>query len=187
MTICIRVKAKTEFGGWRTIKIVDDVDVSCDCDGFKSGICSHIDAVLVAGEQAMVHPDDLDIAQREAELLAGLITVPKTWRGTWRRELAWRGISRSGLSRRRYIRQSDRPLVAFTGCKNRAAMLVQAKANGWDVTDEPSSYLDVLVAANPTGSSAKLRKARDASIPVVSPDEWEALMTDGVLPDRSYD
>nr|DAI68353.1 MAG TPA: DNA ligase-like protein [Caudoviricetes sp.] len=182
MTIRIRVKAKTEAGGWRTVRIADLVDVSCDCGGFKSGICSHIDAVLIAREQAMVHPDDIEVAQHQAELLEGLIDVPKTWRGTWRRELAWRGISRTGLARRRYVRQSDKPLVAFTGCRNRAAMLAQAQANGWDVTDDPSKYLDVLVAANPTGGSRKLKVARDAAIPIVSPEEWEILMTDGVLP-----
>lgn len=188
MSVSFRVMAKTMHGAWRTVTVSDDgLKIECDCSGFDGEICSHIDAVLIAGERAMVMPDDLEAARRCASLVRGRIEVPHHWRGSWRRELGWRGISREDRGKRVYVRNSAKPLVCFTGKfpgANRDEMLAQAKVNGWDVVNSPSAHLDVLVAADPMGRSAKLDKAREFAIPIVSPEEWAAVMEDGDLTER---
>jgi NAD-dependent DNA ligase len=81
-------------------------------------------------------------------------------------------------------RRSGRPLVCFTGTlrgKTRKQWLDEAVANGWDTTDEPSRFTDVLVAADPEGKSAKLKAARTFSTAIVSAEEWQEVMFDGVL------
>lgn len=185
MTISFRVKAKTESGGFRTVSVSDDgSEVTCDCAGFDGEICSHIDAVLIAGERAMVWPGDEADADRAAALCGGHLAVPDHWRGTWRREYDWRGISRTERRKRVYVRKSDRPLVCFTGKfpgHNRDEMMADARAHGWDVVNSPSAHLDVLVAADPLARTAKLDKARAHAIAIVTPDEWADVRDDGVL------
>lgn len=185
MTIKIRVRAKSSADDFREVSVADDgAWARCNCGGFDGVICSHIDAVLIAGERAMVHANDLALADRAVALVGGKITPPETWRGTWRRELKWRGIYPTGAVRRTYVRKGDRPVVAFTGQmgRGRDAMEQAARDNGWDVVKSASGNLDVLVAADPLAMSDKLAKARANAIPIVSPDEWAILMLDGVLP-----
>lgn len=65
MTINIRVRAKTDNDSWRIITVEESGSpVSCDCGGFDGIICSHIDAVLICEERAMVHTDDLTLADQ---------------------------------------------------------------------------------------------------------------------------
>lgn len=179
----IRVKAKTS-PDWRVISVADDGhQVTCDCAGFRAGFCSHIDAVLVANERGMVHPDDHEAADHAHAKAGGLIEVPANWQGAWRRELWWRGIKRRpSISN---PRDSGRPLVCFTGAlpgKSRREWIAEAKAAGWDTTDEPSRFTDVLVTADPQKLSAKLKLARVYNTPVVSPEDWSIVMLDGALP-----
>lgn len=185
MEICFRVKAKTGLEAWRIVTVSGEGDViHCDCAGFDGLICSHIDAVLVAGERAMVASDDLEAADKAAMLTAGKIVLPETWRGSWRRKLDWRGISHVERRKRSYVRDSSKPLVCFTGnCgRPRTDLTSEAKANGWEVVNRPSAHLDVLVAADPTGKSAKLQVARTHAIPIVDIEIWASLMLDGEIP-----
>lgn len=180
-SVRIRVAAKTELDAWRVVKIVGK-SINCDCAGFRDGICSHIDAVIVSGETAMVHPDDRDIARECSQQLRSLVEVPKAWKASWRRETKWRGLQVQPAPKRTHVRISDRPLVAFTGCKNRKAMIEEAKANGWDVTDEPSAHLDVLVAANPSANTNKIKAARISNVPIIHENDWSEVMVTGVIP-----
>lgn len=181
-SVRIRVAAKTELDAWRVVKIVGR-SINCDCAGFRDGICSHIDAVIVSGETAMVHPDDRELARQCSQQLRSLVEVPKDWKASWMRETKWRGLQVQPAQKRNYVRISDRPLVAFTGCKNRKAMIEEAKANGWDVTDEPSAHLDVLVAANPSANTNKIKAARTNNVPIIHEHDWSEVMVTGVIPD----
>lgn len=126
---------------------------------------------------------DRALADHAANLVNGKLKAPKEWKASWRKNMRWRGISRVrvGLN----PRDASKPLVCFTGTlagKARKEWIAQAKGNGWEATDEASRFTDVLVAANPSGNSSKLKAARKFNTPIVSADEWEALMMDGVLP-----
>lgn len=190
MPIKIRVKSKSNPDIYHIIS-VDELDdsIGCDCSGFLIGdakICRHIDAVLIANERAMVHPDDYSAADRAWSSVVGKISVPASWRATWRQDLRWRGLA-GGPKAVANPRNSGRPLVCFTGTlpgKTRAEWIAEATAHGWDATDGPSRFTDVLVAADPHGTSSKLKKAREFQTPIVTADEWAVVMTDGVLPDH---
>lgn len=133
----------------------------------------------------MVLPEDIGLADRATALMRGRIAVPESWRGHWRGNLRWRGISHEGRMRRLPERVGHKPIVVFTGempAGSRDAMKAEAIRNGWDVTGKVSGYTDVLVAADPSGSSAKLTAARANGTPIITPDEWADLMLDGALP-----
>lgn len=183
MVWTIRVQSKTE-DRWRNLTVSEDGQrVACNCGGFAAGFCSHIDAVLVANERAMVKPEDRPLADQAYHAAKGKIAVPPTWKGVWRRALWWRGLKRSALGFN--PRNSGKPLVCFTGAlpgKSRKDWLAEARANGWDTTDEPSRFTDALVAADPLGNSAKMKMARQHNTPIVSPEEWVGVMLDGELP-----
>jgi hypothetical protein len=88
----IRVAAKTS-SAWRVIKIPKGQGtIVCSCYGFDGNICSHIDAVLLCGEQHMVHPEDRALLPSAIASARGRISVPVTWRASWKRERAWRGL-----------------------------------------------------------------------------------------------
>ncbi len=179
----IRVRAKTRGDGHRQLSVSDDgLTVECDCGGFTSGrFCSHIDAVLLAGEREMVLEEDQGLADQAMALTQERIIVPENWKASWRGNMPWRGLSRSGARRQR-ARESGKPLVCFTGGKNRAGWTSDAQASGWDTIDSPSRFIDVLVAADPTSSSRKLAAARQNGTAIVTYEEWAVLITDGVLP-----
>lgn len=61
-------------------------------------------------------------------------------------------------------------------------MIEEAKANGWDVTDEPSAHLDVLVAANPSANTNKIKAARISNVPIIHENNWSEVMVTGVIP-----
>jgi len=183
MPITIRVAAKTAVGEYRAITVADDgSDFDCDCNGFGMRFCAHIDAVLVAQERAMVHLDDWSSADRAVELVGSRIVIPEEWKGAWRKNLRWRGLSSRGASSRR-IRDNSKPLVCFTGTldRSRSALITEAKSMGWETINSPSPYTDVLVAADPLGTSAKLKAARQNGTAIVTCEEWSILMADGVL------
>lgn len=183
MAITIRVSAKTSAGEFRTIRIADDgSNFECDCKGYSVQFCAHIDAVLVAQERAMVHLDDWAAADRAVALLATRVVIPDDWKGSWRKNLKWRGLSSRGASTRR-VRSNNKPLVCFTGNpgRPRAELKAEAELGGWETIDSPSPYTDVLVAADPLGTTGKLKAARKNGTPIVTLDEWTTLMTDGVL------
>ena len=178
----VRVRAKTAVDEYRLISISPDgLKVVCDCGGFEDGICSHIDAVLIAQERAMLHPEDWKAAERAIKAISGRLIAPAHWKGAWRKNLRWRGLSKRGPIIRR---DKTKPLVCFTGKlhKERTNLIQEAKANGWEAIDSPSPYTSVLVAANPYGKSSKLVKARKNGTPIMTGEEWVMLMEDGVVP-----
>lgn len=183
MSISIRVSAKTVVNEYRTIVVADDgSSTACDCGGFGGAICSHIDAVLVAQERAMVHEDDWAQADQAVAVVAGRIVVPEDWRASWRKNLRWRGLSRQGVIRR--VRDESKPRVCFTGPMDRprAELREEAERCGWEVMGNVGPSTDVLVAADPTDGSRKLQSARKNATPIVTPEEWTVLMIDGVFP-----
>lgn len=183
----VRVLAKTQGGAYRTISISEDGgSVVCDCQGYVGGFCAHIDAVLVAGERAMVPDEDHQTADLAMTLVAKTITTPANWKAAWRNDRAWRGLSRSGTRRAAARRADGKSIVCFTGGKlagrNRAAFRAEAEANGWATINSASRSTDVLVADDVHGSSGKLKAARAYGTLIVSYDDWQELMTDGVIP-----
>ncbi len=182
--ISFRVDSSSEEHALYTVTVDDAGRASCDCEGFGRGrFCRHIDAVLVCREWAMVPEADRPRAEKAMGLAKGKITPPKSWKATWRNDWAWRGLSvnRAPVNPRR----SGKPLVCFTGTlpgKKRADWIKEAKRAGWDTTNEPSPFTDVLVAKDPDADSAKLKKARDNRTVIVSAEEWAEVMLDGVLP-----
>lgn len=180
----IRVQSKSAAEEYRLISVSPDgARVLCDCDGFDGTICSHIDAALIAQERAMVHPDDRTTAEKAINAIAGRLTIPTDWKGSWRKNLRWRGLSSRGPINRK-IRDESKPLVCFTGKlhRERADLITEAEASGWETIDSPSPYTSVLVAADPSGTSSKLVKARKNGTPIITGEEWAMLIEDGVVP-----
>jgi hypothetical protein len=147
-------------------------------------ICSHIDAVLFSGERAMVHPEDIGMADIATPLAQKYLALPSQWRGSWRKNLRWRGLSGSRPFRTHRSLDKAKPLVCFTGTLPvpRTAAADAAKAAGWEVMGSASKVTTVLVTENPMGTSRKLVAARAAGTPIVSYEEWQELMLDGELP-----
>ena len=176
--ITFRVCSKSYSDRWYCVSVSPgDLDVSCDCE---SGFCSHIDATLVAGERAMVHPDDIEIADAAMAMVESRIVPPDNWAASWRKNLKWRGLS--GKTHR--VRDKSKPVVCFTGTLDRPRdeLAQQAREGGWEVIGAPSKYTDVLVAADPMGPSRKLVIARKSNTPIVSADEWREIVLTGELP-----
>lgn len=187
--VTFRVLSWSEPGRLHTVTA--GASVHCDCTGFGiSNFCRHIDATLVGGERFMVHEEDRALADQAMKAVAGKLAAPDGWQATWRRDYRWRGLHRKRPSIN--PRTSGKPLVAFTGTLRgpdgkkilKEVWEAEAKANGWDVADNPSPFTDVLVAEDPLGSSAKLRTARANFTVIVSADEWPELMREGVLPEE---
>lgn len=182
--INFRVASSSEEDLLYTVTVDDAGRASCDCPGFARGrFCRHIDAVLVCREWAMVPEADRAAAEQAMCATECKITAPAAWKATWRKDWAWRGLSatRAPVNPRR----SGKPLVCFTGKlpgKKRSEWIAEARAAGWDTTDEPSPFIDVLVASDPDAGTAKLKKARKNRTAVVSAEEWADIMLDGVLP-----
>ncbi|MDP3689562.1 hypothetical protein [Bradyrhizobium sp.] len=184
MQISFRCTAKTDPDEFRTISVAwPNFELSCDCDGFNGVICSHIDATLVAGERAMVPEEDWDLADQAMVSVQDLILVPPDWRGAWRQDLVWRGFTSVRRGPRRIVGEDGKPVVCFTGAmpRPRKSLIAEAEAAGWDAVDNPHSKLDVLVAADPNGKSAKLAFARKNGIPVLTFSEWGSLTIDGEI------
>lgn len=184
MVLRFSVDSSSDEDALYTVTVDHAGRASCDCNGFARGrFCRHIDAVLVCREMAMVPRSDHAEAEKAIRLARGKIAVPSTWKATWRSDWAWRGLSaeRAPINPRR----SGKPLVSFTGTlpgKKRSEWIKEARAAGWDTTDEPSPFTDVLVARDPDADTAKLMKARDNRTVIISAEEWAEVMVDGVLP-----
>lgn len=169
----VRVVAKTGKDQIRTIQApADGSSVHCDCEGFDGAFCSHIDAVLCAGERAMVLKEDHEAADILGDLVRGGIQPPPGWKASWRRNMRWRGLST------RKQRDLLKPIVCFTGklMRARSDLLREAEERGWETINSPSSKTTVLVAEDPMGKSAKLRAARDNGTPILTSDDWESLL-----------
>ena len=178
--ISFRCAAKTDDDEFRIVSVIwPGPQISCDCDGFNHHYCSHIDATLVAGERAMVPRADWPAADEAMIDVSGFVMVPPDWRASWRKNMAWRGLVLRSKPRRTGL--TGKPLVCFTGAMPRPRKLLckEAVAAGWETVDAPHSKIDVLVATDPTGSSAKLKFAREHGIPILVFDEWTSLTIDG--------
>lgn len=176
MSFRVRVQAKTDAEAFRTITVSNDgTEVSCDCDGFNGEICAHIDAVLIAQETAMVHPDDLSAAIAAVRAINGRLSAPSYWMASWRKILWWRGLSRRTFRRKR---DQSKILVCFTGklSRPRLVMTEEAITYGFETIDSPSPKIDILVAEDVLGTSAKLRSARSLGIPILSSEGWDLLI-----------
>lgn len=184
MIICIRVCAKTEPDTFRRITFNDTTgELACDCGPAPWVYCAHVDAALVARERYMVHPDDW----KDADLLSDSLHIapPPDWKGSWRRNRAWRGMPITerapptkredhkllGIPEDVYLQW---PGVCFTGQfdLSRNELADQARAHGWRPAGSVGYGTRVLVAADPTGTSNKIKAAEKHGIPIVMIDEW---------------
>lgn len=180
----IEVRSKSDPEEYRTISISSDGSkVSCDCDGFNGTICSHIDAVLIAQETAMINPEHRNTAAKAIKAISGRLTLPEDWKASWRKNMRWRGLSSRGPIFRRN-RDENKPIVCFTGTlhRQRAELIEEAMRLGWETIDSPSPNTALLVAADPTGTSKKIKAARANGTPIITGEEWVSLLEDGVIP-----
>jgi len=130
----------------------------------------------------MVPREDWPLADKAMKEVHDLIAIPRDWKGAWRKNLAWRGLSvRRGP--RRIVGEDGKRVVCFTGSmpRPRKSLIVEAEAAGWDAVDNPHSKIDVLVGADPNGESTKLSFARKNGIPILAFDEWTSLTPDGEI------
>ena len=169
----IRCLAKTEPGVYRHMLVNDKGVVLCDCGG--SMFCSHIDAVIVAGEIAMVHPLDMDAARKAHELFADLHHAPPSWSASWRKNLRWRGFEVQDRSGWRQLDRT-RPVVCFTGKatdgRERKYYKAEAEAAGWTVADKANIHTQLLVTDDVNSTSRKAKLARRDNVPMASYDDW---------------
>lgn len=185
--ISFRVASKSTVDKFYTVTVGGEIaQFRCNCRGFEAGYCSHGDAVLFSKETNMVPDSDIAAAQMAIALVDGKIAHPPNWSASWKKDMRWRGITRAGNRRVASRRTSGNPLVCFTGKLpvSRQQMIDSAKDAKWDVTDEPSPFTDVLVAADPNGQSAKLKKARQCGTVIVTCEEWPIIMITGELPSK---
>lgn len=169
---------------------VDTGIPSCECGGSPTEPCDHLDATLLSGELAMVHPDDIEIAEKAVLSTRCSLFGAPVWKRDWLRDHRWRGLplpeKSGGLANLRWQHGGDyeaRPKVCFTGHgeKPRDAYLRDARERGWRAVDSFQPDIKVMVAADPAGDSSKLKQARKAGVPVVSYAEWERLSVEGEM------
>ena len=169
----IRCLAKTEPGVYRRMLVDDQGRVFCECQ--NGGFCSHIDAVIVAGEIAMVHPSDIDAARRAHELFSDLHVAPMGWSASWRQNRRWRGFEVQDRSGWRQLDQS-RPVVCFTGKatdgRERKHYKTEAEGAGWTVADKANVHTQLLVTDDVNSTSRKAKLARRDNVPMVSYEDW---------------
>lgn len=180
--LSIRVAAKTAANEYRVV-IVDLAAQSfiCDCIGTENELCAHVDAVIRCGERHMVHPHDRPNADFASASMAAVVVPPPSWKASWQRNKAWRGLP---IAERRIPasppRQRDpsKPLVAFTGQgpRSRTDYIEDARAYGWEVTNGPSSSLRYLIAGEDQVSNRKLATARRNGTEIVSYENWETIV-----------
>lgn len=188
-TVSFRVAAKTEPGEFRTITMAvtgeGEAEISCDCG---NDFCAHIDATLVVGERAMVPPEDRAKADLIMNMSKGQIIPPKDWKRSWWRDYKWRDVVGTrqvnhppGWKPAPMAGSTGKPVVCFTGQgpKQRRELVGEAKASGWDTTNNPTAQIKVLVAEDPNGNSRKLEFAREFGIPIITYDEWQLLTVHG--------
>lgn len=137
----------------------------------------------------MVPAEDHAAADRAMKAIAEMVVVPANWKGSWRQNMAWRGLN----SPRKYVTIDhtaehgddyyERPKVCFTGTGPlpRKELLNLARLSGWQAVDEPQQGLKVLVAEDPTQNTNKLKVARKRGIPIISYEEWSTLTADGEI------
>lgn len=183
MTIRIRVQAKTE-DAFRIIRYdVYSNELSCSCCTDDYPFCSHIDAVLIAGERHMVHPEDretADLLMRDIPPIA----IPPDWKGSWRRNKRWRGIP--VIERTHQTKYADlldvgggpAPVVVFTGQfdVSRNELVAEARLNGWQTAGTTRNDVKFVVASSDLFSSNKVNAARKKGIPVIGLAEWRSIM-----------
>ncbi|MDM9624573.1 hypothetical protein QTL95_01610 [Rhizobium sp. S152] len=189
--ITIRCQAKTEDAFRQIVILTEERAVTCSCNNHTIGLfCAHIDAVVLAGERHMVPTDDRANADKAMSIMAGHLVPPTGWKGSWRSQMAWRGLSkpRNVINHKDFYGDdyNDRPSICFTGQGPipRPELLEQARELGWRAVDTVVRGLKVLVAEDPTLNTTKLRDARKKGIPIISYGEYQLLTAEGELIDN---
>lgn len=133
----------------------------------------------------MVPDEDRSLADEAMKAIAGRITIPTTWKASWRWNYEWRGLPtrRLGRQRRPAVGLSGKPIVCFTGAmpRPRKELFHEAEAAGWETVDRPHPSTTVLVAADPNGGSNKLQFARENGIPILTFEDWNSITVEGEI------
>ena len=151
------------------IEVPQTGHVVCSCQGVSW--CSHIEATLVDGERAMVHPDDRHIADRAQPLAKGRLDKPKWWKATWKTNRRWRGLPMKEPKALDLLRRGV-PVVSMQGRGHKRTRAEElAQRNGWVIVYAPTKgvLIHVSDAAN---DDPRCKRARELGIATVSHDHW---------------
>lgn len=183
-TIEFRCRGRTDRSETHVIR-VHAGKVLCSCQGVDW--CSHIDATLVAGERAMVPPEDRRSADRAMRLMQGRIHAPEGWLASWREDRVWRGQAPARGDEGARMRIDGRPTILFLGSGgggNRDEYVEHAGSLGWRVVERPTPLTTIVVSSAEAMGSRRGDLAQLLSLPIVTHgdwDEWCYDMTNAVL------
>lgn len=165
------------------IEIPEKGPVICTCKG--ESWCSHIEATLVAGERAMVHPEDRTIADKAQVMAKGRIGPPENWKSNWRSNKKWRGIKIRPSKAMQFL-NSGMPVVCFDESSKTKECLRIASDNGWSVVSRPTKGVIIHVSNDIETDTSK--QAAGRGITIVTTEQWESVASIGhTLKDRMSD
>ena len=146
--------------------------ITCSCQG--TNWCSHIEATLIYGERAMVHPADIQNANRAQALAKGRLDRPRWWKANWKSNRRWRGLPVREPKALNLLRRGV-PVVSMEvrGLKRTRAEEL-ARNNGWETVYAPTKgvLIHVSDAAN---DDPRCQRARELDIPTVTHDHWPLI------------
>lgn len=159
---------------WHVVLVPDRGHVVCSCAGVNW--CSHIDATLVAGERAMVPPEEWAEANRAQISAKGRIGPPKDWQATWRTNRRWRGLPPARITMLDRSRAEGRPMMSLEG-RGSARALIQriSEEAGWMIADNPVKGCLFHVAPASDSGSRAAEAARASGVPIATYEEWAGI------------
>lgn len=159
---------------WHVVLVPARGHVICSCAGV--GWCSHIDATLVAGERAMVAPEDRRTANLAQIASRGRVGAPEGWQAHWRTNRRWRGLPPLRRTSLDVSRSTASPMVSVEGLGSaRARIVALTRDAGWMVVPRPVTGCLFHVSPESDRTTAASEDARRRGIPIASYDEWTEM------------
>lgn len=160
---------------WHVVLVPDVGHVMCSCAGVNW--CSHIDATLIAGERAMVAPEDRETANLAQIAARGRVGATDGWQAHWRGNRRWRGLPPARITSLETSRKTGTPMMSVEGLGNsRRDIITRSKEAGWMVVPRPVTGCLFHVSPDPSRDSSATEAARQRGIPIASYEEWEGMV-----------
>lgn len=172
-THSFRVRSMSE-DAWHVVLVPLEGHVVCSCAGVSW--CSHIDATLVAGERAMVPPEEHGEANRAQIAARGRIGAPDGWQAHWRTNRRWRGLPPARITMLDRSRREGMPMMSLEGRGGERRLVEQiSREAGWMVSPFPVRGCLFHVAPETDTTTRAAEQARAAGIPIATYSEWAGL------------